>query len=73
MPATAWTTEPPLFVFKRPEETEVMARFEVVAAEPVAVVYVNEVKVEEALEMKPLLKARVVEVAFSPVPNLMNG
>ena len=31
------------------------------------------VKVEEAVERKPFKKARVVEVAFSPEPRVVNG
>ena len=31
------------------------------------------VKVDEAFERKPLLKAMVVEVEFSPVPRVVNG
>ena len=34
---------------------------------------VNVVRVEEAVETKPLLNSRVVEVAFSPVPKVLNG
>ena len=34
---------------------------------------VEPVKVDEAFERKPLLKARVVEVEFSPVPRVVNG
>ena len=38
-----------------------------------ALVAVKEVRVEDAVETKPLLNSRVVEVAFSPVPNFTNG
>ena len=50
-----------------------MARFVVVAWEVVALVAVKVVRVEEAEEMRPLLNSRVVEVAFSPVPRVLNG
>ena len=51
----------------------VTAKLVVVAEVPVAVEKVKSVRVEEAVEMKPLRKARVVEVAFSPVPKVVNG
>ena len=31
------------------------------------------VSVEDAVEINPLSKAKVVEVAFSPVPRVVNG
>ena len=34
---------------------------------------VEPVRVDEAFERKPLLKAMVVPVAFSPVPRVVNG
>jgi hypothetical protein len=51
----------------------VIPRLVVVACEVVALVAVNVVNVDEAVETKPLLNSIVVEVAFSPVANLTNG
>jgi len=34
---------------------------------------VEPVRVEEAVERKPFVNASVVEVAFSPVPKVVNG
>jgi hypothetical protein len=48
-------------------------RLVVVAWVPVAREKVKFVRVDEAFERKPLLKARVVEVEFSPVPRVVNG
>jgi hypothetical protein len=45
----------------------------VVAEVPVAREKVKLVRVDEAFERKPLLKAMVVLVAFSPVPRVVNG
>jgi hypothetical protein len=33
----------------------------------------EEVRVEEAVEINPLLNSRVVDVAFSPVASFVNG
>jgi hypothetical protein len=44
-----------------------------VAWVPVAREKVKLVRVDEAFERKPLLKAIVVLVAFSPVPRVVNG
>jgi len=49
------------------------ARFVVVAWEVVALVAVNVVSVEEAVDTKPPLNSRIVEVAFSPVESFING
>ena len=56
-------------VLARPE----IAKPEVVAEVPVAVVKLKDVRVEEAPETKPLEKTRVVVVACSPVPKVVNG
>ena len=45
----------------------------VVASVPVAEVKVKVVRVEDAPEIKPLPKTRVVEVEFSVVPRVLNG
>ena len=49
------------------------ARLVVVALVVVARVIIKSVAVEDAVEMKPLRKARVVEVACSLVESLVNG
>ena len=51
----------------------VIARFVVVAWVVVDLVMMASVRVDDAVEMKPCKKARVVEVAFSPVPRVVNG
>jgi hypothetical protein len=58
-----------LVVEARPETK----RFVVVASVVVERVMMASVSVDEAVERKPFWKARVVEVAFSPVPSLVNG
>jgi hypothetical protein len=73
VPATAPPTEPSAPVFSIFETSEVIAKLVVVAAVPVALEKVKLVRVEEAVERKPFKNARVVEVAFSPVPSLVNG
>lgn len=45
----------------------------VVALVVVELVAVKVVRVEEAVETKPLLNSKVVEVAFSPVESLVKG
>ena len=51
----------------------VVAKLVEVAEVVVAVEAVKDERVEEAVEMKPFKRARVVEVAFSPVPSFVNG
>ena len=51
----------------------VTARLVEVAFVVVALVAVKVESVEEARERKPFKNARVVDVAFSPVPNFVNG
>jgi hypothetical protein len=48
-------------------------RLVVVASVASKEVTVVEARVDEAVERKPFWKERVVEVAFSPVPSLVNG
>ena len=67
------TTDPLASVFNSLETTEEIAKLEVVACEVVALVAVKVVRVEEAVETKPLLNSRVVDVAFSPDESLMKG
>ena len=67
------TTAPLLKTESRALERPVMARLVVVAEVPVALVKEKVERVEEAVEMKPLLNSRVVEVAFSPVESFTNG
>jgi hypothetical protein len=50
-----------------------MASEVVVALVVVLLVMMASVRVDEAVEMKPSKNARVVEVAFSPVPRVVNG
>jgi hypothetical protein len=73
VPAPAATSEPIVVVFKIAFETDETARLVVVAWEVVAFVAVNVVIVDEAVDTKPLLNSRVVDVAFSPVPRVLNG
>ncbi len=67
------TTEPLLFTARRVLARPERARLVVVALVVVALVRRTSLKVEEAEEIRPLVKAMVVEVAFSPVPNFTNG
>ena len=65
-------------VFKSALVTPVRARLAVeklvvVALVPVALVKVKVVRVDEAPDTRPLEKTRVVVVAFSPVPSLVQG
>ncbi len=61
-------------VLERVVPVRLLAKKLVVVAEvPVAREKVKFVRVDEALERKPLLKAMVVEVEFSPVPRVVNG
>jgi len=53
--------------------SEETARLVVVAWVVVAFVAVKVVRVEEALEIKPLPNWSVVDVEFSPVPKVLNG
>ena len=50
-----------------------IARPVVVAEVPVAVVKVNDERVEDAGARKPFKRAMVVEVEFSPVPKVFQG
>jgi len=66
-------TEPLLLTERRVLARPEIAKPVVVAEVPVAVVKVKVERVDEAGERKPFRRARVVEVASSPVPRVENG
>lgn len=65
--------EPSKFVVLLPTLRLVVEKLVVVADVPVAMAKVKFVKVDDADERKPFRKARVVEVACSPVPSLVKS
>ena len=78
MPAVAEITVPTVLVLRSDEIMPVTARLVeeklvVVALVPVAVVKRKFVRVDEAVERKPFWNERVVEVAFSPEPRVVDG
>lgn len=73
MPAIAAMIEPEELVLRSAEAMPEMAKPVVVAAVPVAFVKRKLVSVEEAVEINPSKKAKVVDVAFSPELKVVNG
>ena len=73
MEKSFWKVEEPLVQMLPKKPRPELYRVVEVASVVVARVIRASVSVEEALEMKPAVKSRVVEVACSLVPSLVKG